>query len=282
MAVRQHWNSAAVTVMGIQSGTAEKLRRGHHASMIPVVTPRIVLAGGFAARQPAAMRYTIALTSVLLLGLAAPVRAETVLRLAETATVMVHPDLLEATLRAEATAGTAAEAQRQVNTAIAAALERANKTEGVRASTGTYSVWRVGPTPPDRSERWQANQSLLLKGNDGTILLSLVGDLQQKGLAVSALSWQLAPETEKKARAEATRQAITALRGRVDEAASLLGLSFDSFKEVRLDGARPPQPMPRAMMAAAPMAASAPPPTAQAEDIAVTATAAVDAVLVKR
>jgi predicted secreted protein len=218
----------------------------------------------------------------LFVGLALPAHAETVLRLAETATVMTHPDQLESTLRAEATAGTAAEAQRRVNVAIAEALDRAKQTAGVSATTGTYSVWRTGATPQDRSDHWQAGQALVLKSHDGVALLTLVGELQQKGLAVSGLSWQLSSETEKQARAEATRQALAALRGRVDEAASLLGLSFDSFKEVRLDRTRPPPVMPRAMMAAAPMAASSPPPSAEAEDIAVTATAEADALLVKR
>jgi len=218
----------------------------------------------------------------LFVGLALPAHAETVLRLAETATVMTHPDQLESTLRAEATAGTAAEAQRRVNVAVAEALDRAKRTAGVSAATGTYSVWRTGATPQDRSDHWQAGQSLVLKSHDGVVLLTLVGELQQKGLALSGLSWQLSPETEKQARAEATRQALAALRGRVDEAASLLGLRFDSFKEVRLDGIRPPPVMPRAMMAAAPMGGGSPPPSAEAEDIAVTATAEADALLVKR
>jgi hypothetical protein len=73
---------------------------------------------------------------------------------------------------------------------------------------------------------------------------------------------------------------LSALRGRVDEAAALLDLRFDQYKDVRLDGATP-QPMFRAM--AAPMAArTATPPSVAPEDVPVSATAEVDAVLLPR
>ena len=50
---------------------------------------------------------------------AASAHAETLLRLSETATVMEHPDELDASLRAEATAPNPAQAQRAVNAAMA-------------------------------------------------------------------------------------------------------------------------------------------------------------------
>ena len=108
-------------------------------------------------------------------------------------------------------------------------------------------------------------------------LLTLVGTLQQRGLAVADLAW-LAPETARKARADALRQALSRLR-RADEAASILGLRFDSFRDVRL-GEVPsaPRPMLRAM--AAPMAANAaPPPVAEAEEVPIEASVEADVVL---
>jgi predicted secreted protein len=215
--------------------------------------------------------------------LALPVRAETLLRLAETATVSVHPDELAASLRAQTVGATAAEAQAKVNAAMAGALARAKAVAGVAVATGGYNVYRLGPTgnDKDRTERWQGSQGLELKGHDGAAMLKLVGELQQAGLAVGQLGWRLSPEAMRKARAEATRQALAALRGRADDAAAALGLAFDSFKEVRLDSV-PPAPGLRMAMAA-PMAAAAPaPPSAEAEDVPVSATAEADIVLKPR
>jgi predicted secreted protein len=217
--------------------------------------------------------------------LALPARAETLLRLAETATVSVHPDELAAALRAEAVGATAAEAQAKVNAATTGALARAKAVAGVTVATGGYNVYRLGPTAndKDRTERWQGSQGLELKGHDGAVMLKLVGELQQAGLAVGQLGWRLSPEAMRKARAEATRQALANLRGRADDAAAALGLTFDSFKEVRLDSV-PPAPGLRLAMAAAPMAAAAPAPplSAEAEDVPVSATAEADIVLKPR
>ena len=209
-----------------------------------------------------------------------PANADTVLHLAETATVMVAPDEIAASLTVQATSPVASEAQAKVNAAMQDALAQARKVDGIAASTGGYGVWRTNP--PDHAENWQVNQTLNLIGHDGPTLLTLVGALQQHGLTVSNLGWRLSRTAERQAHQAATKQALAALRGRVDDAATLLDLRFDQFKEVRLDGA-PPQPMFRGM--ATPMAvgaATAAPPSVAPEDMPVSATAEADAVLVPK
>jgi predicted secreted protein len=208
--------------------------------------------------------------------------AETLLRLSETARVMTSPDQIVASLRAEATAPASAEAQARVNAAIARALAQAKQVNSVTATTGNYSVWNT--TIGDRAkarEEWRASQTLDLKGGDGAAMLRLVGELQAQGLAVGRLAWQLAPDTARKARTEATRLALGSVRARAEEAAGILGLRFESFREVRLDDVKPPPaPMMRSM--AASTMAAAPPPSAEAEDVAVEASVEADAVLVPR
>ena len=208
---------------------------------------------------------------------------DTILRLSETATVMVTPDEIAASLRAEAVAPNAPDAQRRVNEMMRDAVAAAKKVEGTIVSTGAYSVWRIGPTPADRGERWQAGQSLSLSGKDGEAMLKLVGELQQKGLVQATLVWRLSRNTERAARRDATKQALSALRGRADEAAEILGLRFSSFREVRLDSVVPPPIMPRPQMVTrATMAAAQPPPSAEAEDLPVSASAEADVVLKPR
>jgi predicted secreted protein len=225
---------------------------------------------------------------VALLGLALlfarPVQADdTILRLSETATVMATPDELSASLRAEAVAPTAQDAQKRVNEMMRDAVEAAKKVTGISVSTGAYNVWRVSPTPADRSERWQSGQSLNFTGKDSLALLKLVGDLQQIGLAQSGLIWRLSRESERRARQDATKQALSGLRARADEAAEILGLRFASFKEVRLDSVSPPPIMPRQpTLTRSALAAPPPPPTAEAEELPVTASAEADIVLKPR
>ncbi|MGE0222876.1 MAG: SIMPL domain-containing protein [Acetobacteraceae bacterium] len=220
------------------------------------------------------------LAGMLLAVPVASAAADTLLSLSETATVMIAPDELAAVLRAESVNASAVEAQGKVNAAISEAVALARQTQGVTVSTSGYNVWRSGPTQQERTERWHASQTMNLTSADGTALLTLVGELQKRGLVIGNLAWRLSRETQRKAHQDATRQAISALRGRVDEAAALLGLRFDSFKEVRLDSSSQPTPMPRF---AAQMASAAPaPPTAVAEDVPVSATAQADAILVAR
>jgi uncharacterized protein len=220
-------------------------------------------------------RQSVLIAVAAMLAACGPALADTILHLSDTETVMAHPDELVATLRAEVTAANAASAQQAVNSAMATALARARQIAGVTAATQGYTAWQA--TQP---QRWQASQTLTLRSHDGSALLTLVGELQQKGLATSDLSWQLSPEASRTARDQALREALSALRGRAEEAASLLGLRFDSFQRVSIATPQPVPIMPRAMMA---MAAAAPtPPSAQAEDIPVSATAEADAVLVPK
>lgn len=219
------------------------------------------------------------LAAALLVSAPLPAAADTVLRLAESATVMVPPDEIAASLRFEIIAPTAADAQSRVNAAMKDALAAAAQAKDVVASTGGYSVWRSGPSPQDKTEKWQATQTLNLTSTKAEALLPLVGALQAKGAALNNMGWRLSTEAQRKAQQEATHKAIAGLRARVDDAAKLLGMKFDRFREVRLDGVEPPQ-MPRPVMAmAAPRVDSAPPVVA-AQDVAVSATVQADAALI--
>jgi len=212
-------------------------------------------------------------------GFAAAAEAETVLHLSETATIMAPPDELAASLRVDAILPTAAAAQARVNEVMRDALAAVRSTPGLTVSTGGYSVWRIAPTQQEKAERWQAGQTLNVSGTDDAAILKLVERLQQKGLAVGNLGWRLSRQAERKAHQEATRQALSALRGRIDEAADVIGLRFEQFKEVRLDGPQRQPPMLRAMAAPMAMAASGAPPSTAPEDVAVDATADADAIL---
>ena len=223
------------------------------------------------------------LATLLLLPLAAtPALADdpprTKLRLSESAEIAVRPDELHATLAAEARAGTAAAAQAAVNRAMATALERARAIPGMVVSTGGYQVWRTSERNAP-SQVWQASQSLELTIKDPAPLLDLVGTLQGQGLAVRQLGYRVSRDLYRRTREQATEEAVKGLAARAERMAGLLGLAFDRFSSVELDGTRPPTPVFRAM--AAPMAASAapPPPVAEAEDVRIGASVSAEALL---
>ena len=215
------------------------------------------------------MRASLLLLVCLML--ASPAWARTILHLSDTENVSVPPDTLVATLRAEASAPTASAAQEQVNAAIKAAAGRIDQVGGVKAQTQGYTAWQ-----PKQQGAWEASQSIELSSSAGPPLLALIGQLQQSGLAISNLDWQLSPAAFRAAQDRATTVALGRLRQKAEAAAQTLGLRFDSFE--RVDIATPDfMPVPR-MMA---MAAAAPtPPTAIAQDVPVSATAMADAVLV--
>jgi predicted secreted protein len=208
--------------------------------------------------------------------LAAAPLAETVLHLGESAEVTRAPDEIVAVLRAEARAGSASAAQEAVNRTIAAAVARARTVPGVQVATGGYWTGRM-----DEGRSWQASQQVTLRGGDGTVLLELVGALQQQGMAVSQLQWQLTRETARTAREEASRLALDSLRRRADAVAAQLGQQVAGFREVRIDAPdRGPRPAPMAMAAVRSASAAPAPPVAVAEDVVVGAT--VEAVVVLR
>ncbi|MCX7382845.1 MAG: SIMPL domain-containing protein [Alphaproteobacteria bacterium] len=214
-----------------------------------------------------------ALLLTLFLLTAVPASAETLLRLSETAHVMVKPDELVAVLCAEGTGATAAAAQAQANTMVRRTLDAVAGKPGIAATTGGYGVWqRAKPSP-----QWIAVQSITLKSADGPTLLALVGTLQAGQLALERLSWQVSPAAARRALSEATKQALGALRGRSEAAAAILGLAFTSFREIRIQD----QPRPMVLLGARAMAAptEAAPPSAEAEDADIVATVEADAVL---
>ncbi len=223
------------------------------------------------------MRFSLALLTLLL---ASTAQAETVLRLSETGIVSVRPDRLVAGMRFEINGPAAPDVQARVNAAIATAVDLARKTAGITVVTGAYNVWQVQATA-QAGKHWQGSQIINLTGSDGATLLSLVGALQAQGLAMQQLGWQMAPATARAAQTEATRLAVTQLRGRADTVAAALGMVFVSFRAVNLDPGS--GPMPRAMVAMPmppPMAGrEMPAPVAEATNVTVEARVEAEAIL---
>jgi predicted secreted protein len=206
----------------------------------------------------------IACTALLVLALwpaadGAAQAPSTQLFLQESAPREVGQNVLVATVQAHAEAASPGEAQAAVNRDMAAAVERVQAVAGVRAATGSYNVYQRR----DRDNEpvgWVAQQDLRLTSEDPAALLELIGDLQERGLNMNGLDWQIDDATRSKVQSELTIEAIATLRQRAEEIAASVGMRVGNIDTLRVGGAmQGPRPM-MAMRAEA--MASAPPPTA--------------------
>jgi predicted secreted protein len=235
------------------------------------------------------MRERLVLALILVMAAAIPVvsaRAqapeETRLVLGDTATREIEQDTLVAVVAARAQARSPREAQQQINAAMTAAIDKAKGREGIRPSSGGYRVYqeydRDGPTG-----EWIAEQDLRLRSQRIVALLELVGTLQDDGLIVGNLSYELSPEARRKIEDELTIEAIGTLRERAAQIAASMDMEIAGIDTVRVGGAlgEPPvRPMFRTTMAAE--AAQSPPPVALPDLEAVSVTVEAEVALAKR
>lgn len=224
-----------------------------------------------------------------LLAAAAPARAQptgagaaygdpgdTVLHLSETATRQVPQDRLTIELRADVTGPDAARVQATVNRRMATALERAKDAPTVRTETRGY--WVRQERPVNVAPRWRGVETIALVGTDTAAVLKLAGTLQQAGLVMSQLTYDVAPETMKAAEDELTTAALQRLKDRVDHVAKDMGLVLRNFRELHVGnvGGNPPPPRPFLMGA---MAKEVTPAPAEPGETTLTVTASADVVL---
>lgn len=209
-----------------------------------------------------------------------PPEDATVLHLSEFAERIIKQDRIVLQLRAEATGGDAGRVQAEINRRMTAALERVRGETAVRAETRGYWVSQERPanTPP----RWRGQQTLILTSRDVAVTLTLAGELQQGGLIMSGLSFELAPETARAAEDELTAEAIKRLRERTERVAQTMGMTVRNMRDLRIGqvgGQMPPRPMMRAEAAAA---GGAPPPAGEPGDTTVRVNVDAEVVLIQR
>lgn len=178
----------------------------------------------------------------------------TVLHLSQTAERKVVRDLLRVEMRVEETGADALALQASVNRRMQAALTRGREVQGVEVETGTYAVNEE--RPQNAAPHWRASQSLILSGKAADVLLKLAGSLQSDGLLMSAMSWDVSPETVRGAEEDLTAEALAGLAQRASSIADRVHLSVLRYRDLRVGNAETGGgPMPRfaAMAMAAPV-----------------------------
>jgi predicted secreted protein len=232
---------------------------------------RATIAGNRKHQEERSMRAhgLVGLSVLIVAALSAPALAQdaagdqnesTRIVLSETAVREVEQDTLVAMLTARGEAEAPREAQNQVNQAIQGALEAASGAEDIRRSTGGYRVYQQR----DREGQpigWIAEQDIRMTSREPAPLLDLVGELQDAGLLLRGLSYELSREARKALEDELTDDALGRLRERAERVAGSLGAEVDRVAVLRLGGVDSPPPvMPRMMeMSARAEEAMAPP-----------------------
>jgi predicted secreted protein len=210
---------------------------------------------------------------------------QTILNISATEHAQVPQDLLVASLSIEKQGSDPRAVQNTINTLMQQALGKARAAPDVQASTGQYYVYPVDPDTQQNVARgakgpklWRGTQSLQLKSTKSDALLPLAGNLQDIGLIMNDLSYQISPQKEEDARDALLEAALTKLKSKAERAAKILGKSQADFAEINVDTnfSNPGPIRPMMMMAAvraAPMAAPSAAPDTTDIDLTVTAKA---------
>ena len=179
----------------------------------------------------------------------------TMLHLSEQAQRQVPRDRLDAVLRVEGADADAARLQSDINKRLAAAVARAKSVAGVTLTTGGYYVYQ--DRPKEGPGQWRGSASLTLESKEAAPLLALIGELQQSGLVLSSLGYQLSPDAARAVEDQLTAEALARLRLRAQRVAESLGLTIVRIGDLHLGNAGGTPPMPRMFAAAAPSSMSA-------------------------
>lgn len=164
---------------------------------------------------------------------------QTLITLSVTERVSVQQDTLIAILRIERQNRDAQTLQREINAAMAKALDESEGVESIKVSTGYYSVFQINTAPqggrPDQV--WQGSQSITLEGKDAQRLLELAGNMQGMGFVMNNLTYTLSTERADEVRDGLMESAISRARANAERAAQAMGKTEVDIATLDIDAA---------------------------------------------
>ena len=180
----------------------------------------------------------------------------TYLNLSVTETKQVEPDTLIASLSYESESESAKEVQNKINQMMKKALSVAEKKENIEASTEQYSVYKFSkPVKQGATEKelWKGSQSIVIKSKSTEDILALSGQLQEIGLVMSDLHYEVSIAKIEETRTSMVENAINKLLSHAKRVAGIIGLKEVKIKNINIEGDNryPPVPYPKLMRTAA-------------------------------
>ena len=180
----------------------------------------------------------------------------TYLNLSVTETKQVESDILIANLRYESESESAKEVQNKINQMMKKALSVAEKKENIEVSTEQYSVYKFSkPVKQGATEKelWKGSQSIVIKSKSTEDILALSGQLQEIGLVMSDLHYEVSIAKIEETRTSMVENAINKLLSHAKRVAGIIGLKEVKIKNINIEGDNryPPVPYPKLMRTAA-------------------------------
>ena len=179
----------------------------------------------------------------------------TYLNLSAVEMKQVEPDLLIASLRYEDESESAKEVQDKINQTMKKALTVADKKEKIDVSTEQYSVYKIykpNKQGTNEKEMWKGSQAIVIKSKSTDDVLTLSGKLQEMGLVMNDLYYEVSSEQIKEARTSMIENAINKLLSQAKKTADIIGAKEVKIKNINIDGNNNyPTPYPKLMRGAA-------------------------------
>ncbi|MEP6701739.1 MAG: SIMPL domain-containing protein [Betaproteobacteria bacterium] len=150
--------------------------------------------------------------------------------LTTSATAQVDNDRMTIVLQAESEKPQATAAASEVNARMGKALAIAKAVSGVTAKTVSYSTDQV--MEKGKMVRWRVSQLLQIETAEFTAGASLATRLQEEGLLLSSLTFNVSPEARRIALARLQHEALTEWQVLAKQAAASMG--YASYAPGRL------------------------------------------------
>jgi predicted secreted protein len=185
---------------------------------------------------------------------------QSLIHLSATERVEVDQDELIANLQYQAENKDAKALQNDINTVMKKAVDAAKAVPDIEVTTEQYYVYlnenQPRPDlPPDQQPKpvktWRGNQGLTLTSKSADALLELTGKLQELGLTMNGLNYNVSPEKMEETKDSLLEAALIKLRKKAERVAKALGKDESELREVTVDANDNFAPQPRMMMAMA-------------------------------
>jgi len=164
---------------------------------------------------------------------------QTLISLSVTEKRTVDQDTLTAVLRIESVNTDAQTLQREINAAMAQALELSESVDTVEVSTGYYSVYQFNNAPQGgrANHQWRGSQSITLESSDAQNVLELAGEMQELGFVMNNLSYSLSNERADEVRDGLMESAIVRAQANAQRAAQAMGKANVDIATITIDEA---------------------------------------------
>jgi predicted secreted protein len=163
----------------------------------------------------------------------------TYLNLSVLESTLVEQDLLIASLRYDVESESSKLVQDKINQTMKKALAIAEKKSMLDISTERYSVYKYSKQvkgKSDTKEIWNGSQTIVIKGKATEDILALSGELQEMGLVMNDLRYELSVEKYEETRASMTEKAVNKLLFQAKKMADIIGAKKIKILNISIEG----------------------------------------------